>query len=664
MTELFIEKKRADIDKGISALLTLSIDDVKDFGARSTSFSKTIVLPGTANNNKIFGSIFDVSQSNPYNDALPNVNINFNPAKRARCFIFQNNIQAFKGDLRLLNIIIDNGSIEYEVAVFGELYGLVAGIGRAKLEDLDFSAYDHNFNVTNIQNSWANYNAGAGYYYPLIDYGNYSVDKHNWNIGTFRPALFVKQYLEKIFANAGYTYDAPLFNTQRFKRLIVPHNKKILTAQNKTIFNRAGIAQSNNIDDVDFTIFLNSGSIGAFTTADDKFFNYTGTAVSASVTIVINVFSYTGTLPVQFSFIKSGVTQFTANVNNIGENSISGNVTLNANDTISLFISGITPLNVITLSATCMIVSDTAVPTPVAVGDTVKMNDTIPSNILQRDFLSSIMKLFNLYIYEDPEKERHVKISPYVDFYSNPETVNWSDKVDRSQPIRITPMAFLTSRFYDFKFKDDSDYYNELYKKRYNQTYGQYTLDSTFDFEDNRETLEVIFSPTPLVGYDGEDKVYSTILKLENNIESQTDSNIRILQALHVTGVTAWNITGQVSGLTSYGYAGHYDDPDAPSNDIHFGVPAELFFTVTSGNLSNHQFNVYHSSYMAEITDKDSRLLKCKMKLNITDIFNLDFSKLIWIDGALWRLVKIIDYNMSEPDVCEVELLKVIEKIY
>ena len=67
---------------------------------------------------------------------------------------------------------------------------------------------------------------------------------------------------------------------------------------------------------------------------------------------------------------------------------------------------------------------------------------------------------------------------------------------------------------------------------------------------------------------------------------------------------------------------------------------------------------------MAEITDKDSKLLLCKAKLSRRDVANIDFSKLIWIDGSLFRLNKIIDYNASNEDLCTLELLKVINKIY
>jgi hypothetical protein len=67
---------------------------------------------------------------------------------------------------------------------------------------------------------------------------------------------------------------------------------------------------------------------------------------------------------------------------------------------------------------------------------------------------------------------------------------------------------------------------------------------------------------------------------------------------------------------------------------------------------------------MAEITDKDSKLLTATAKLNYSDIYNLDFSKLKWIDGSLFRLNKIIDFDVTNESTCKVELLKVINKIY
>lgn len=67
---------------------------------------------------------------------------------------------------------------------------------------------------------------------------------------------------------------------------------------------------------------------------------------------------------------------------------------------------------------------------------------------------------------------------------------------------------------------------------------------------------------------------------------------------------------------------------------------------------------------MAEITDKDSRLLSGMIKLNETDIYNLDFSKFIYIDGGIYRLQKLIDYAAGENEPTKAELLKVIYTTY
>jgi hypothetical protein len=67
---------------------------------------------------------------------------------------------------------------------------------------------------------------------------------------------------------------------------------------------------------------------------------------------------------------------------------------------------------------------------------------------------------------------------------------------------------------------------------------------------------------------------------------------------------------------------------------------------------------------MAEITNKNSKLLSCSILLNTIDIFNLDFSKYIWVDGSLFRLNKIEGYNPMEYNTTKISLLKVIETTY
>lgn len=688
MIELFVENKRIDIDKGFSTLLTLAIDDIKDFGAKNTTFSKTIILPGTKSNNINFGNIFNVNARNNFNPNEDNIGLNFNAAISAQAYIFADNLQVFKGIFRILEIVIDDGFIEYECAVFGELGGFVAKLGNHKLEQLDFSAYNQNYTYANIT-STTNIGTGAGLVYPLIDYGNYSTAKHDWNYKTFRPALHVKEYIDKIFAATGYTYDCALFATTRFKSLVVPHNQKKLTKISSTSFDVSfSGTQAFGGDPYSGPFYERLSqptqpTLGSFTTSDNKTFTYTGAAtLTGTLTVrIIGTFAndITNNLTV-YAYAGSGAAFYDfPQDDGFGSDdpfdvTLTLNVTLNNGDLFFLVASRFDDASNFQLNITSIsskIAGASTQPVEINISEAININDTLPKNILQKDFISSIVKLFNLYVFEDYQNDKVLKIEPFVDFYEDATAIDWSNLIDRSKPMRVKPMSELNSRYFEFNFKADSDYYNDLYKKRYNKEYGSYIYDSEFEFANESTKVDVIFSGTPLVGYVGEEKVYSTIFKRNGDVvgvgEESIDSNIRILQTKVVTGVASWDIKDGATNLgsqTQYIYAGHFDDPDAPANDIQFGVPSELFFELSSGAINVNQFNVYWSSYLAEITDKDSRLLIATAKLAYKDIYQLDFSKLIYIDGNLYRLNKIEDFNATEPDTCKVEFLKIINRIY
>jgi hypothetical protein len=690
MTRIFIEKNELDIDKGLSNQITYSVSDLKNLDSKTTAFSKTIILPGTANNNNILGNIFDFNNANFTNDLLPNVGYNYNASKTALCSIEVDRMTVIKGVFKLLEIIVDGKNVEYECSVIGELGGFSMKLGAKKIEELDFSAYNHTYSYQNIVASWDNWQGGSGYYYPHIDYGLYSTDKHNWQYGTFRPALFVKEYLQKIFAAAGYTYEITWGGTaesNRFKSLIIPFNKKKLT--------KSGTQQ------VGCTPINTTGCIDQLYPMPIGWENFSGTNWTINGGTTGSVFTYVGLDPTNVTFkvditftatttntpvnngiyietLKNGVviagsTRFippfsgTVNdfyiVNLVDEPIVTGDyfsVQARADNTGNCYDSLVNQAGTVSIS------SDAPITLNVNLGDTVSLNDCIPPNILQKDFFASLLKLFNLYVDENRFEEKHLIIKPYTSYYDG-SVEDWSDKVDRSKPIRLKPMSELNSRYYSFKYKDDSDYWNELYRKRYNEGYGSRIFDSEYEFSKETESVEIVFSPTVLVGITDEDKVYSTIYKFTNTLEERIDSNIRILQAKKVTGVTSWNLLNggtTLQTLTKYGYAGHFNDPDAVANDLNFGAPRELFFILVSGAINVNQFNVYYSPYMAEITDKNSRLLTCNLKLSDTDIYNLNFSSFKYIDGGLYRLTKLIDYTPEANETTKAELLRVINKVY
>jgi len=770
MVRIFIENQELDVKDDFSHQITYAVDDLKNLDSKATAFSKTIVLPGTANNNKLLGNIFEFANSN-YNTAASNIGYNFNAAKSAKARLEINGLTIIKGVLRLLEIIIDNKTIEYEVAIFGELGGLFNKLGTIKIEDLDFSDYNHTYNATNIKNSWAlpktisrvagigeltfagkvlyiyNYNfaqlengdsivitgtssnngtyiidtvfydpleiktivnittafpsgvntsgtvsvtkRGYGYYYPLIDYGNVSTNKKDYQYKAFRPAFFVKEIITKIIKNAGYTYESNFFNSNFFTRLIIPNNQKDLQAYKTRAFYGDSLYPISAYGTIlNFKFY--KPSLSNFTTTDNIIFTYTGSnitfdiSVISTVSIKVTAGPYPNTVGFKFVIFKNSsiyyidsqytYNTFDSNTENFNFNiNVQQQIPMNTNDTIQMYIvtdkiafysADDTESNIIFNSITPVILN-------LVLNDSITMNNIIPANILQKDFFASILKMFNLMVVEDKYVEKKLIIEPWVDFYDLDRTtyLDWSNKIDRSNVIKIKPMSEINARYYQLKYKSDNDYYNELYKKKYNEGYGDVNFDNALEFAKDSSTTEVIFSATPLVGYSGEAKVVPTIMKWDGKTaginEESVTSNIRIMQVKEVSGVTSWNILDSGTTLasgTTYGYAGHLDNPDAPAADLNFGATKELYFTLVAGALQNNLFNTYYSSYMAEITDKDSRLVTAKIKLTEQDIYNLDFGRFIFFDGVLYRLQRIVDY--SAGDICTVELLRVIYTQY
>lgn len=689
-TEIFVASSGSiEMYDDVSTPLNFSIADIRNPDKRNSNYSKTIKVPGTKNNNLLFGNIFDVNVSNGV----------FNPNAKVKATLLIDGEDQITGYLQMLNIIInDENKIEYELSLIGNVGTIFTALGNSELTDLDFSVYDHTYDYATQVASWNN-DFGDGYIYPLIDYG-FDDDLSKINVEHLFPSIFLRTYIDKIFASVGFTFTSTFFESTFFKKLIVPTNagKVVLTDAQisprlfeatqtvqssgtiisnysgvgtiyQTFFNEMDVIYNNEISDVssqydpvtgEWTVlhsgYYNLGANGTATTA------FSGVPISIQVFLNIKRFPVGGTSFANI-FQTSQILSLGSNVVYVG----GSNIYLTAGDRIKVTISSFTESENFESDGTITFNGGTfknsVVNSGLIEGDDITVNQVIPNKIKQKDLFLSVIKMFNLYIDVDKNNDKNLLIETRDDFYSSGTNLDWTELLDHSKPVEYRPMGDLDFKEFLYTYTDDTDYFNKKYKDTYQEAYGRYRYVTENEFLAGVSETKVIFSPTPLIGDNASDRVIPRIWDVDssNNVKSKA-FNIRMLYVGGTfTSNVAYDYSGRVSGshlVTDYLYAGHVDNPTAPSLDLSFGVPQEIYY-YTSLYTNNNLFNGYYKKFVDEITDRDSKIVTAYFRLRPCDIRTLDFRNQFYFEDQYFRLNKIYDYDPLKNEVTKCEFVKI-----
>jgi hypothetical protein len=758
--KLIIDGVDIPIDKGISTVLTFSIKDIQQPDKVKSSFSKTIKLPGSKAINDKLNFIFEVNSDST-----------FNPNLKLDATYFQNDIAVFSGFIQLKDIHKkDYNQVEYSVVLFGETANIFRELGNKFLNDtgMNWQELDHDYTRVNQENSWDTsyirggvvtpFALGEGYVYPMINYGN-DTDINVYNVNEMFPAVYAKEYVDRMFLDAGYTYSSNFFNASLFRHLIIPFNGKEFSPLQSTLLARKIEANtplfvSSGLDNYNLdtslypelnyqtnTIRLSNELVdsnnqynpttGEITVGDNGIYRITfdvtlqidttpkaGSAApgdiigSSSKPLFINKFGLqvngtdvnTSTAYAYATNLTPAVTYSTANPStypdtNFRESNgltdrnsnppnkyqLNVDIQLQAGDVITIdllttwqtvpnsthpyFDSASAQLyhadfKIIMLDA---FLSFDVIDSYYAEGDTIDMFTVIPDKVKQRDFLTSIIKMFNLYMIPDENNPKNIIIEPREDFYTT-DIIDWSDKLDYSQEHTLTPTAVTNKQKYKYTYKKDGDYYNKKYEESWLDVYGTRDVYLENDFNKTEHKTELIFSPTPMVGQLANNRVISTIIDVDETLQQKTiKSNIRILYYSGLKNSSNNWVHEALAGNVfrgEYPYAAHFNDPYVASIDINFGLPKEIYYdntfqtiTITNNNL----YNAYHRKELEQLTDKDSKIFKGYFLLNPTDIANLSFRPSYFFDNEYWTLHKVM-YASSEykPSKCEFLKLKAV----
>ena len=498
--------------------LSLSVDDFKNVAEKVQSYSKAFNLPATKRNNKIFDNIFEITRTD--------TGLNFNPYKKTKCILKQDGFLLFEGYLRMIDISDKEGEISYNVNLYSEVIALADVLGDRTFSDLDFSELEHDYNYTEIRNSWQGIlgltnplpvGSFAGISgtsvtevlrYPFCDWTHqYTFDASSGfpvlpNLeSSFRPFISLKYLVDRIFEATEFTYESTFFDTADFGNLFMDFNwgsdnspVEINNTQYSSLYwynnGTGGVA---NVATTSFTnMILNSTAFLGSISLSNLPPNYntsthiiTSTVVNETYDInynysIENTDSSARTIECQWLYNStpinnSGVITIAAG----GTFTYTGNLTqvmTTVGDTLQVQFKASVGSVVRQEQQTGYWTADVIWQVGVTAVTTNTILQTLRGETGQWDFLKGIMTMFNLVTLPDEDNPSNIKIEPYGDiFMSSGDVLNpnffddtsieldWTDKIDVSE-MKLMPLTDLNKKTI-FKFvEDDEDYAFNNYK--------------------------------------------------------------------------------------------------------------------------------------------------------------------------------------------------------
>ena len=339
-------------------------------------------------------------------------------------------------------------------------------------------------------------------------------------------------------------------------------------------------------------------------------------------------------------------------------------------------------------------------------GQTFDLKNVINKDYKQIDFIKGIAHAFNLQFTSD-EASKTIYIEPFDTFYKPLyEAIDWTDKLDIGQEIQDKWLNVDIKRDVVFKYKTDSkdekvrqrsiDYFKEIEDEYpYFETLSDEFERGTSTFENpffagtfNAKDLDSGSSSTPPYisclwqekdekgfispnDYARPDKGFEFLPRLlywKNYTASGLNFDTgKIATAQLWTGKTetiAANLGLTGANVLSYRYpqATSVNRDDSTSPILTYGNVYVRDFDDVNDTYSAYEYGkgLYETYYkqMIEMYKYNPRVRVASLNLKISDIANLDFRKLIYLDGVYWRINKIQDYMPQSNSTTKVELIE------
>jgi hypothetical protein len=275
-------------------------------------------------------------------------------------------------------------------------------------------------------------------------------------------------------------------------------------------------------------------------------------------------------------------------------------------------------------------------------------------------------------IYNPVTNKSTIYIDSFINYYEAQENYdNWTDLIDESKDITIQSNSLIEGNIYQYTFSEEKDVLNAKYRELVGIGYGEKQLEIE-TWMNGVVKFELPFNTYVPYKIENSQLIYPIVKDQTTDSNNVTTSKpykgkgmLTFYNGLRSGVVNIYNAEGSATGDWQIKYdfpmIHHLRFKDnynfEPLFDLHF-APRNATFDGIKLVPDVNVFTKYHDKFVNEITSKNSKLVSLYLKLSYKDINELDFAKLKMIDGVLYRLNTIKDFDSDAYGTTEVELIK------
>lgn len=702
-----------DLAEDIPIPLNLSIADFREPEKRQRNFSKEVDLPGTIANQKFFASAFSLTKIGGAYD--------FNSSAKVNCTYYKNGAPILRNAVLKLNtVVVLDGQITFKVGLFSDFVDLFLLLSTVEVGDLNWSAYTHTLTNANIAASWTT-PLGQGYYYPLIE-RNQRLGISKWKNTDMVPYVHYVDVFKKCMEFVGQRYTSNFLNTTRAKSIlfgygggnyvdaaispIEQNNRKVLLNNGVMDFNQQQLVEQqfdqygNPVPLANQTLLFDSFSLSApsintgqpaivFNELQDIYNQFVPNTFTAQRSGLYQMV-LTGSIRQQYSgsfsyvtgsdggttlyYLKNGTPYALANlVQTSADQTFSLNLTfnidLNQGDEVTFQMGSATLYagNPVTgaiisrtfTSPTPLQLNLVSLDTTLVEGSVVEIGRFLPS-MKCSEFLVGFIRNFKLMI-SDPDIYGVVRIEPEVNFYQGTNVfTDITEEVDHSREIEIRPSANEYAKTLTYSFKTGTETDAKNYLEKWGRPYGDLSFDQASFFAKGEQKIELPFGTiVPYQVFPG--MVIPRFVDIDNQGNRKPTGGVPRIMFRNGMKPGVWQLIGSTTNqYTTYPSVHHFDNWENPQYDLNFELVKEVYYA-TSVVTTVNTYSEYYAPMVNEIISKEGKYVQLYRKLNDIQVQNLDWSKLLMWNGALFRFNKIVDFDSEITEVTKIEIIKVLE---